>query len=356
MNKKRKRIGFVLLSNSIEPQPSTRVSVLNMIPRLEAAGYDTLIAYEPTTAQEKPNVSGLSERMQTLGVDIVFFQKVHGPSVFSEILALRQAGIKTVYGVCDRIDEDMVRITDITVTVTSFLKQQYPEKLQPRIHVVHDGIEHPELFRSNSSCCDQPGHLRAVLVTSATLETIPIFKKIPNFLELTVIGRYPLHRTMAQKIRERISRALHHPNGPSLSHFLFGKGFRVMPWHPECVYDEMLQANIGIIPVDMRYDPLPEHDISYWQVKSENRLTLKMALGLPVIASPVPAYLDIIQQGVNGYIAYTQKDWLEALHELRDPRQRKRVGEAARATVLDAYSMDAQAAKLITALDTIELP
>lgn len=345
------RIGFVLLSNSARPQPSTRIAVLNIFPQLRAAGYEPVIVFEPETATETPDLTGLAERMQALGIAIAYFQKVHGPSVMSQLAALRRAGIPTVYGVCDRVDDALVRATDATAIVTDFLKRQHAPELQARIHVVHDGIEHPEL------CCQprapaRDGRLRAALVTSSALEQIPELAPLPSFLDLTVIGRYPEQLSPLQALRGRLRRALQAPGGPRPGP-LFGYGFRTRAWQAERVYDDLRQADIGIIPVDMRPDPLPGRDLSYWEVKSENRLTLKMALGLPVVASPVPAYLDLIEQGVNGYLARTRAEWLDALEALRDPAHRRQVGAAARQSVLERFSMDAQARQLIKVFQSL---
>lgn len=52
-----KRIGFVLLSNSACPLPSTRIAVLNLFPLLRAAGYDPEIVFEPADATETPDLS-----------------------------------------------------------------------------------------------------------------------------------------------------------------------------------------------------------------------------------------------------------------------------------------------------------
>ncbi|HNB90569.1 MAG TPA: glycosyltransferase [Plasticicumulans sp.] len=70
-----------------------------------------------------------------------------------------------------------------------------------------------------------------------------------------------------------------------------------------------------------------------------------------MVASPVPSYLDIIEQGVNGYIAHSRADWLAALDALRDPQHRHSVGAAARASVLQRYSIDEQARRLIAVFD-----
>lgn len=346
-----KRIGFVLLSNTAHPQPSTRIAVLNMFPYLRAAGYEPVILFEPPAGTETPNVDGIATKAQTQGLDAVFFQKVHGPSVLAAMAELRALGIPTVYGVCDRIDDGIVRATDATVIVTEFLKRQHAPELQPRIHVVHDGIEAPELCRPEQAP-SRDGRLRAALVTSSALESVPPLSPLPRFLDLTVIGRYRDDLSPLRIAYERLKKALRAPGGPRLAP-LFGPGFKTRAWHPERVYHDLMQADVGIIPVDMSFDPLPGRDVSYWEVKSENRLTLNMALGLPVVASPVPAYLPIIEQGVNGYIARSRAEWLDALDALRDPEHRRQVGQAARASVLERFSMEAQARGLIAVLQSL---
>nr|HNI24365.1 glycosyltransferase [Plasticicumulans sp.] len=171
-----------------------------------------------------------------------------------------------------------------------------------------------------------------------------------RWLALTVVGQYPERETPLQALRARLRRVRHAPPGERLER-LRGYAFTARAWQPQRVYEDLAGAEVGIIPVDMRPDPLPGRQVSYWQVKSENRLTLKMAAGLAVVASPVPSYLDIIEQGVNGYIAHSRADWLAALDALRDPQHRHSVGAAARASVLQRYSIDEQARRLIAVFD-----
>ena len=132
--------------------------------------------------------------------------------------------------------------------------------------------------------------------------------------------------------------------------FLANRRIKRVQWHPETVYQRMAAADIGIIPVEVIDDPVPGAQISWWQVKSENRLTMKMSIGLPVIAGPVPSYLPVIDQGRNGYIAETAHEWLKCLEQLRDPTTRREIGELARDSVTRRFSKEAQAAKLITIL------
>lgn len=352
------KVGFILLSNSTSPMPSTRISVLNMFPYLRASNYDPVISFEPNQNMEKPDISGLADRLSRQKIEIAFFQKVHGPSVLSEVKKLSAAGIKTVYGVCDLIDDEMAEATDATIVVTDYLKSLYNPALHHKIHVVHDGIENPDFIKNHPGSPLNGGRtggvLQAVLVTSSDLYEIPVIRKPPKFVEITVIGRYPYTPSLRQRIGDaywKIRSKASYPEKYRFIRSLVNKGFRTVNWNIDTVYKAMASADVGIIPVDMRYDPLPQNDVSWWQVKSENRLTMKMALGLPVIASPVPSYANVINQGKNGYIATTRADWVRYLDSLRDPRLRQWIGQNARDSVIHRFSKDEQGRKLIRILD-----
>lgn len=352
------KIAFILSSNSSNPLPSTRISVFNMFPYLVAAGYDPVIAFEPPTSTETPDLTGLAPRLEAQGIEIAYFQKVHGPKAEAEVAQLRARGIKTIFGVCDRIEDGMAAATDATVAVTEYLKGLYAPEVRDKVHVVHDGIESPEMRQPAAVPASDVDSARisAVLVTSSQLNEIPILGKPPSFLDVTVIGRYPPRSPFARHWREIYWKTRGLANWRdkfSLVRHQFRKDFNTSNWDPRTVHGLTAAADIGIIPVDMRHEPIPNRDVSYWQVKSENRLTLTMALALPVVASPVPAYLDVIDQGKNGFIATTRKEWRECLGELRDPALRRRIGESARESVIHRFSKAEQARKLIAVLDKL---
>jgi glycosyltransferase involved in cell wall biosynthesis len=75
-----------------------------------------------------------------------------------------------------------------------------------------------------------------------------------------------------------------------------------------------------------------------------------MAMGLPVIATPIPAYRPVVRQGQNGFLAHDKAEWLSGLSALRDPALRRSIGQQARQTALAEYSMERQAEKLIAVL------
>jgi glycosyltransferase involved in cell wall biosynthesis len=349
------KVGFLLLSRTTNPIPSTRIAVLNMLPLLRAAQFDPYIVYEPSHNTETPDVSGLADRLKAEGFQIIYFQKVHGDSVVALARELRLAGIKTVFGVCDLVEPAMVDATDATITVTDYLKSLYPTALQGKIFTVHDGIERPLVHKSewgsHSGSRRQP--LRAVLVTSAALDRLPVIVDPPSWLHVTIMGRYAAANQQLQRGREARWQLLGQTNIPEklrFARFVTNPSIKRASWDSEGVYDALLQADIGIIPIATNKTDTAS---ASWKVKSENRLTLKMAVGLPVVATPIPAYEPVVQQGGNAFLAQERSEWLTALSALRDPALRRSIGQQARQSALAAYSMERQAEKLIAVLHSV---
>jgi Glycosyl transferases group 1/Glycosyl transferase family 4 group len=344
------RVGFVLCSNLEQPLPSTRIAVLNMLPFLRSAGMEARILFASPEPSETPDLSGVAARALEAQCDVVVFQKVRGPQAVALAVQLSTAGVRTVFVVCDVVDVEMVRATDAATVVTEYLRSLYPKELQHRIHVVHDGIERPQAHKSDWS---QPagGRLSAVLVTSASLSQLPVLQHPPAWLDVRIVGRYASGVRRWQQLRWTLAGLAPGQRRRTLS-FLLDRRIQCVPWTFDGAYEEMLRADIGIIPVETpapsTADPRPA-----WMVKSENRLTMKMSIGLPVVAVPVPAYQDVIEHGVTGYFASSPSDWLKCLSALRDPDHRAQMGRAARASVAARYSMVQQSAKLLEVLKSV---
>lgn len=101
------------------------------------------------------------------------------------------------------------------------------------------------------------------------------------------------------------------------------------PWSQETVIRELYKADAGILPCE---------DTPAARAKSNNRLTLFMGVGLPVAASPLPAYREVVEHGQNGLLVQAAGDWVEALRTLRDPACRRRLGETGRHIVWERFS------------------
>ncbi len=75
--------------------------------------------------------------------------------------------------------------------------------------------------------------------------------------------------------------------------------------------------------------------------------------GGPVVASPVGANRQIVDDGVNGFLASTQADWIRELEKLRQNQDvRERMGSAARLKVESHYSLQVQAPRVLAILES----
>ncbi len=102
-------------------------------------------------------------------------------------------------------------------------------------------------------------------------------------------------------------------------------------WSPEGEVKEISEIEIGIMPT-------PDNE---W---SRGKCALKalqyMSLGIPAVCTDMGANRDLIEQGENGFLAKTQEDWLKYFDLLiEDIELRKKLGDEARRTVVDNYSM-----------------
>jgi glycosyltransferase involved in cell wall biosynthesis len=372
----RKKVGYVLYTNPKVNNPSTRISVMNMHPFLQSYGYDPIILYRPED-HYSPKDSGCALRSITAsaihnGVEIVYFHRMRGSEVITVINELKRLGIKSIHGVCDFVDNEMVQACDATISVSDYHRGLHSTSLQHKIHVVHDGIEVPDVHKKKYSdyyaTPEKP--MEMVLLTGLCLNAIPFLRKIPAFIHLTVIGKYNSDEdssgqasfTMASGIR----RLWREPgingirSGLANLRRMYFEGlqqrriqFDKKLWDYATVWTELLNFDLAIIPWDLRRFGVRFPHTDLIKSKSANRLTQLMAIGLPVIASPVPSYLPIIRQGENGFIARSRVEWKEFFEVLRDPQKRECIGRYARASVLEQYSAQKQAEKLVSIFDSL---
>ena len=95
--------------------------------------------------------------------------------------------------------------------------------------------------------------------------------------------------------------------------------------------------------IDINLAPL-EPDNPFTAGKSELKFLEAGVCGVPTVASPIGGYRDAIRHGENGFLCATTDEWVQVLSDLvQDADLRERVGDAARETVLGAYTTRALA-------------
>jgi glycosyltransferase involved in cell wall biosynthesis len=113
----------------------------------------------------------------------------------------------------------------------------------------------------------------------------------------------------------------------------------VIPWSSPTEIKDLRKIDIGVMP-------LPDDDWS--RGKCGLKALQYMALGIPTICSPVGVNSEIIQDGVNGFLASTEAEWIEKLTTLlHSPELRKRLGMAGRRTVEAKYSARSQVPRVL---------
>jgi len=91
---------------------------------------------------------------------------------------------------------------------------------------------------------------------------------------------------------------------------------------------------------DIALAPMPENN-PFYRAKAFSKPLVYMSLGIPVVASPIPSYCELINNKENGFIAYTQDEWVEIMLDLVvNNEKRKHIGRLAIDRVVKYHSID----------------
>ncbi len=124
-----------------------------------------------------------------------------------------------------------------------------------------------------------------------------------------------------------------------------GVDVQCLRWSEETEATLLREADIGIMPL---------RDTPWERGKCGYKLVQYMACGLPVVATGLPANRAIVVEGVQGFMADNDQEWIRALTTLAlDPTLRARMGQAGRERVELHYSLQAAAPRLHRWLDEV---
>lgn len=107
--------------------------------------------------------------------------------------------------------------------------------------------------------------------------------------------------------------------------------YRYIKWRKETEVEDLLSMHIGLMP-------LADTDIE--KGKCGFKAIQYLSLGIPAVVSPVGANLEVVDNGVNGFVADSENEWITAIEKLiNDKELRKKMGEAGRKKIVDKYSV-----------------
>lgn len=116
-------------------------------------------------------------------------------------------------------------------------------------------------------------------------------------------------------------------------------------WSAQTEVDDINQFDIGIMTIP---------DDEWAKGKCGLKGLSYMACGIATVMSPVGVNNDIIQHGVNGYLASNEQEWIDCLSLLIESSElRKRIGDRGRETVTQHYSVEANKEKYLAVLNSL---
>jgi glycosyltransferase involved in cell wall biosynthesis len=184
----------------------------------------------------------------------------------------------------------------------------------------------PELRTFDST---QPGK-KIVIGWSGSISTIKHFENSIPFLK-QLIAKYP------DKLEIHVigQAAYSHPEIPVVS----------KSWSSASEVADLNGFDIGIMT-------LP--DDQWAQGKCGLKGLSYMACGIATVMSPVGVNKDIIQHGVNGFLANTEQQWIDCISQLiENPALRQQIGNAGRETVVKNYSVNAHKHRYLEVLNSV---
>ncbi|MCK4535455.1 MAG: glycosyltransferase family 4 protein [Desulfuromonadales bacterium] len=113
-------------------------------------------------------------------------------------------------------------------------------------------------------------------------------------------------------------------------------------WSSETEISEIHSFDIGLMPLT---------DDPWTRGKCGFKLLQCMAVGLPVVTSPVGANREIVTNGSDGYWAEDHSAWVEKLLDLIDDAERReQMGQRARQKIEEYYSLEFAVSRLMDLL------
>lgn len=151
---------------------------------------------------------------------------------------------------------------------------------------------------------------------------------------ITTIKHLNLAETALLKLKEKYGNKIYFKVIGDSKYINEKLGIKGIPWSLQDEIKELEEIDIGIMP-------LPNDEWS--KGKCGFKGLQYMALEIPAVMSPVGVNTEIIQDGINGFLADREDEWVKKISLLiEDDSLRQKIGKEARKTVIQKYSFDSQ--------------
>ncbi len=124
-----------------------------------------------------------------------------------------------------------------------------------------------------------------------------------------------------------------------------GLAVRCLPWRAETEPDDLRALDVGLMPLS---------GDEWSRGKCGMKALQYMALGIPPVVSPVGVNTTIVRDGVNGFYARADDEWIDRMALLlEDGPLRRSLGQEARRTVEESYSARTHAPRFAKVLAAV---
>jgi glycosyltransferase involved in cell wall biosynthesis len=323
-------------------QPATRLRILQYLPALKARG----IECEAHFVAQGDGPRRLPDRGLLERADVVFVQRVLSRGL---LRLLKRSGKPVVFDVDDAIH--LIRQSQYERAMEPVTLRDHAESLyravarggrfySSRKRLLDEMISIASVTIVGNRWLYENLGLEAsramVLPTAVWVDNAPRVSHAPrtpitlgwtgvrsNLIHLEGLG--PVFGRLAARFGARLLLSI-----VSSASLQLPIATRFTPWSLDAEEDALRQFDIGLMP--LRDDP-------FSRGKSAFKAILCMSRGIPVVASPVGANRDVIEHGVNGFLASSDDEWIEHLTALVESVSlRARLGDQARATIESRFS------------------
>lgn len=113
----------------------------------------------------------------------------------------------------------------------------------------------------------------------------------------------------------------------------------------ESEIDDLLKIDVGLMPLLKSDESLG---------KGGFKLIQYMGLGIVAVATPITINNEIVDQGINGYLAESNEEWTEILKSiLNGDTNLNKMGERARQKITSEYSFEANKINYVKFIDRV---
>jgi hypothetical protein len=277
------RVLWFLCGN--ESTPSSRIHGIRVHEKLTRMGYSSQIVHKAPRYMED-----LYYPAWTVGLfrffisrsDTVVFQKVNGPRAVRLLRSFKSKGVRTVFIDCDMpLKTEMASLCDVTICPSVELVNRYQGMGFSSVYCIADAVE--SFLPPHSSTGEKKTIVWYGKSRQGKWEGLEWFRK--------EVLPWVKDKWKFVTVSDHID--------------------STFKWEAATAPGIINKADLAIIPVSQN---------DYDQVKSANRCTQSMALGVPVLCNYTRSYREVIVDNHNGLVSDHKTDWIAFIRRMEDDK------------------------------------